>query len=80
MTFSRRNFLKAGFLSSAVFLMDGCSLFGITTPMDTISVMHKDLFPEAQHLGITTAPYMYIVFKHPKISDEDKTFVTIQHP
>jgi len=75
MTFSRRNFLKAGFLSSAVFLMDGCSLFGITTPIDTISVMHKDLFPQAQYLGITTASYMYIVFKHPRISDEDKTFL-----
>ncbi len=72
---SRRTFLKAGFLSSAVFLMDGCSLFGITTPIDTISVMHKDLFPEARHLGITTNSYMYIVFSHPRISEKDKTFL-----
>ena len=72
---SRRNFLKAGFLSGAVFLMDGCNLFGITTPIDTISVMHKDLFPQAKYLGITTTPYMYIVFNHSRISDEDKTFL-----
>ena len=72
---SRRNFLKAGFLSSAVFLMDGCNLFGVTTPMQTLEVMHKDLFPHAQELGIKTTPYMQIVFHHSRISDEDKTFL-----
>jgi len=75
MTFSRRNFLKAGFLSSAVFIMNGCSLFGVTTPMQTLSLMHKDLFPEAQVLGINTAPYMQIVFHQSRISDADKTFL-----
>ena len=30
MTFSRRKFLQAGFLSSAVFLMDGYKFIGIT--------------------------------------------------
>ncbi len=72
---SRRNFLKAGFLSSAVFLMDGCTLFGVTTPVQTFGLMHKDLFPHIQELGIKTAPYMQIVFNHARISDEDKTFL-----
>jgi hypothetical protein len=75
MTFSRRNFLKAGFLSSAVFLMDGCSLFGVTTPMTTIALLQTDLFPKAEQLHIQTAPYMHIVFNHSRISEEDKTFI-----
>lgn len=72
---SRRNFLKAGFLSSAIFLMDGCSVFGVTTPMQTLSVMHHDLFPHAQKLGIKTASYMHIVFNHSRISEDDKKFL-----
>lgn len=74
-TFSRRNFLKVGFLSSAVFLMDGCNLFGITTPIDTIKVLQNDLFPQAQRLKIQTAPYMRIVLHHSRISQEDKIFI-----
>jgi len=72
---SRRNFLKAGFLSSAVFVMEGCNLFAVTTPMQTLGLMHKDLFPQAQALGIKTASYMNIVFNHSRISDADKTFL-----
>jgi hypothetical protein len=75
MIFSRRNFLKAGFLSSAVFLMDGCNFFGVTTSMQTLSQMHEDLFPYAQELEIKTAPYMQIVFDHSRISEADKTFL-----
>jgi len=75
MRFSRRNFLKAGFLSSAVFLMDGCSLVGVTTPMQTLRLLQQDLFPYAKELGIETAPYMQIVFHHSRISDADKTFL-----
>lgn len=55
--------------------MDGCTLFGITTPIATFRVMHKDLFPEAQKLGIETASYMSIVFHHSKISQSDKDFL-----
>jgi len=72
---SRRSFLKAGFLSSAIFLMDGCNLFSVTTPLQTLAFMHKDLFPQADELGVKTAPYMHIVFKHPRITKEDKTFL-----
>jgi gluconate 2-dehydrogenase gamma chain len=72
---SRRNFLKFGFLSSAVFLMNGCEFFGITTPMQTIKVLQNDLFPKAKELGIDTPSYMHIVFNHPRISDADKEFI-----
>jgi len=74
-TSSRRVFLKAGFLSSAVFLMDGCNLFGVTKPIDTIKVLHYDLFPKADELDIKTAGYMEIVFHHSRILEEDKEFI-----
>jgi gluconate 2-dehydrogenase gamma chain len=75
MTFSRRSFLKAGFLSSAVFVMDGCELFSITTPIDTFKVLHTDLFPQAKEIHIQTAPYMQIVFHHSRIAAADKKFL-----
>ena len=72
---SRRNFLKAGFLSSAVFVMSGCELFSITTPQDTIKVLQNDLFSKAKELGISTTSYMSIILHHSRVSDEDKRFI-----
>jgi hypothetical protein len=71
----RRNFLKAGILSSAVVLTNGCTIFGITTSRDTIKVIQNDLFPKAKELGINTADYITIVYRHHKISTEDKDFL-----
>ncbi|MDF1877713.1 hypothetical protein JHD47_07780 [Sulfurimonas sp. SAG-AH-194-L11] len=71
----RRVFLKAGFLSSAVVVMNGCSVFGITTPRDTIKVLQNDLFPKAKELGINTADYIGIVLKHSRITKEDKHYL-----
>ena len=72
---SRRNFLKAGFLSSSVLVMDGCNLFAITTPQETLRVLQNDLFPKAKELGIDTASYLSIVFHHSRISKSDKTYL-----
>jgi len=74
-SFSRRKFLAAGFLSSAVFLMGEYHLFAVTTPIDTIRVLHHDLFPKATELEIVTAPYMHIVFHQSRISKSDKEFI-----
>ena len=71
----RRNFLKAGFLSSAIILTSGCSAFGITTSRDTIKVVQNDLFPKAKELGINTADYITIVYRHHKIAESDKEFL-----
>jgi len=73
--FSRRNFLKAGFLSSAVFVMSGCELFGVTTSRKTIEVVQNDLFPKAKELHIDTASYISIILHHSRITKEDKTFL-----
>ena len=43
--------------------------------MQTLALMHQDLFPHAKELGIKTAPYMKRVFHHSRISDADKTFL-----
>ncbi len=76
MTFkNRRNFLKAGVLSSAVIIMSGCSVFGITTARDTIKVLENDLFPRAKELGINTADYISIILRHPRVTKEDKRFL-----
>ena len=76
MTFkNRRNFLKAGVLSSAVVITSGCSVFGITTSRDTIKVLENDLFPKAKELGINTADYISIILRHSRITQEDKRFL-----
>ncbi len=75
LTNSRRTFLKAGFLSSAVFVMSGCELFSITTSEDTISVLQTDLFPKAKELGVNTASYISVILHHSRVSEEDKAFI-----
>ncbi len=72
---SRRNFLKAGFLSSAVFVMSGCELFSVSTPQETIKVLQNDLFPKAKELGVSTSGYISIILHHSRVSDEDKLFI-----
>ena len=72
---SRRNLLKVGFLSSAVFVMNGCTLFSVTTPKETMATLHKDLFPKAKTLNIETIPYLNIVFHHSRIDEDEKEFL-----
>jgi len=72
---TRRNFLKAGFLSTGIVVMSGCEIFTIVTVSDTISVVQNDLFPKAKELHIDTAKYMSLFFEHSKISDKDKVFL-----
>jgi len=72
---SRRNFLKVGFLSSAVFVMSGCELFSVTTIYDTMKTLQNDLFPKAKELGCDTSSYMHIALHHSRISDADKAFI-----
>lgn len=72
---TRRGFLKVSFLSSAVFLMSGCELLGITTPKETIKLLQYDLFPKAKELGIDTTRYIDSVFLHSRISQSEKDFL-----
>jgi gluconate 2-dehydrogenase gamma chain len=71
----RRNFLKAGVLSSAVILTNACNVLGVTTSRDTIKVVQNDLFPKAKELGIDTSSYISIVYRQHKIAQSDKDFL-----
>ncbi len=72
----RRNFLKASFLSSAVFVMSGCKLFSISTLKETIDIVQNDLFPKAKELGIDTSDYFNkVVLHHTRIREVDKLFL-----
>jgi len=72
---SRRKFLQYGFLSSSVLIMQGCSLFNIVTPSQTLEVVQRDLFPKAKELGVDTQRYMQIILRHTRVSERDKRFI-----
>lgn len=72
---NRRSFLKAGFLSSIIFISNGCELFSATTPKETLFVLQGDLFSHANDMKVDTAKYMNIVLNHSRVSDEDKKFI-----
>ena len=67
---NRRNFLKAGILSSVIFIASKGELFGATTTLQTIKMMQTDLFPQAQ-----TNKYMLIIFNHSRIDEEEKEYL-----
>jgi len=55
--------------------MQGCTLFKIVTPTQTLEVMQEDLFPKAKELGVDTKRYMHIILHHTRVSQEDKKFI-----
>jgi len=55
--------------------MNGCELFSVVTPKETIELVQNDLFPKAKELGINTFVYMSVVLNHSRITDEDKEFI-----
>ena len=75
----RRNFLKAGFLSSVIFIVSKGELFGATTILQTLEVMQKDLFPQANDTPsfeqINPNKYLLIIFSHSKITQESKDYL-----
>ncbi len=75
MMINRRNFLKAGFLSSCVLVMGGCELFSVTTPMQTIKVLQYDLFPHAKKLDVDVNKYFQIVLNHSRIDESKKKHI-----
>ena len=72
---NRRNFLKAGFLSSSILIMSGSKLFGITTTLQTINVLQNDLFPKANKLRVDVLKYFKIILSHSHIDNSEKKFI-----
>jgi sorbitol-specific phosphotransferase system component IIBC len=76
---TRRIFLKNSFLSSVIFLTCSGELFGAITPTQTLSTLHKDLFPSSSFIPdvsfINADIYLSKIFTHSRIKDEDKEFI-----
>lgn len=65
---NRRKFLKAGLLSSVIFLASKGKLYGATTTLHTLSIMQQDLLYDA-------SKYLLIIFNHSRIDEEEKEYL-----
>jgi len=72
---SRRIFLKSTFLTTAVLVMSGNKLFGAVSPLQTITVVQEDLFPQAKKLGIKSSAYITLILHHSRVTDDEKAFL-----
>ncbi|MCF6309211.1 MAG: gluconate 2-dehydrogenase subunit 3 family protein [Sulfurimonas sp.] len=76
---SRRTFLKNSFLTSVVLLTCGEKLFAAVTPLQTIAMVHKDLFPDSDMIpnadNINASYYLNSILNHSRVTDENKTFI-----
>lgn len=76
---NRRNFLKAGLLSTVILLASQDKLFGATTTLHTISIMQKDLLHDANDMPsydeINPNNYLLIIFNHSHIDEEEKEYL-----
>jgi gluconate 2-dehydrogenase gamma chain len=72
---SRRSFLQTSFLSTVLLISSSQTLFGATTPMQTINLVQKDLFAFADKRGVNVAGYIHLILKHSRVSKEDKEFI-----
>lgn len=77
---TRRNFLKNSFLSSVIFVSYSGELCAAVTPLETISILQRDLFPgggDAPEMELINAPFYLntIILNHTKINREMKTFI-----
>ena len=72
---SRRTFLKASLLSSAILVMSGCSVYGAVTPRETLDLLQEDLFPFSKDLDVKVSLYLTLILEHSRVSQEDKNFL-----
>lgn len=76
---SRRVFLKNSFLTSVIFLTCSGELFGAVTPMQMISLVQKDLFPDTANTpksdDINASYYLNKILNHSRVTEQDKDFI-----
>jgi len=72
---SRRTFLKASLLSTAVLVMSGCDVYGAVSPKQTLDLVQEDLFPFSKELDVKISVYLTIVLNHSRINEQDKEFL-----
>ena len=72
---SRRTFLKTSFLSTLVMVISHNELFATVTPLQTLAVIQEDLFPRQMIKQSNAFSYVSVIFKHSRVSAEDKQFL-----
>jgi len=72
---SRRTFLKASLLTTAVLVMSGYDVFGAVSPSKTIDLVQEDLFPFSKDLDVNVSAYLTTILNHSRVSQEDKNFL-----
>lgn len=72
---SRRTFLQTSFLSTLVMVMSKKSLFATVTPLQTLAIVQKDLFPEEMITTSNAYSYISLIFQHSRVSADDKQYL-----
>lgn len=72
---SRRTFLQTSFLSTLLMLFSENKLFASVTPLQTLAVVQADLFPQEMISSSNALAYIGLVFKHSRVSADDKQFL-----
>ena len=72
---SRRTFFQTTFLSTLVMITANNTLFASITPLQTLAVVQEDLFPKEMITKANAYAYVSLVFKHSRVSAEDKQFL-----
>ena len=72
---SRRTFLKASFLTTAIIITSGCDVFTAVSPDKTIDLVQADIFPYSSDLNVNVSAYLTIVLNHTRVRDEEKDFL-----
>lgn len=71
----RRTFVQMSFLSSLLMITSQGKLFASVTPLQTLAIVQKDLFPHTFIEQSNAYKYMSLVFTHSRVSAEDKQFI-----
>ena len=72
---SRRTFLKTTFLGGAVLVMSGTTLYGAVSPLQTMVLAQKDLFPYIDNFEVNGAKYLTLILNHSRVDEEEKKFL-----
>ena len=76
---NRRNFLKAGLLSSVIFVASKGELLGATTTLSILKAMQQDLLHGTDAMPsyeqINPNKYLLIIFNHSRIGDDEKEYL-----
>lgn len=71
----RRVFFKTAFLTTLIIISSKNKLFASLTPLQTLAIVQEDLFPQKMISNSNALSYISIIFKHSRISADNKQFL-----